>query len=574
MKFFDELKRRNVFKETLAYLLVSWIILQVTSTVLPIVNAPEWVIKTITFILILGLPFWIIFSWTFQITPEGFKKTKHLTEEKINTDKLNKRLNIVIIFMLIIAIASSFYTRSSISGISSSNSNRDQAFEHSIAVLPFVNMSNDVEQEYFADGLTEELINMFANLPQLRVIGRTSSFAFKGKDEDLRTIANKLDVNYVLEGSVRKSGNTIRITAQLIKSGDGSHMWSKTYDRNLDDIFEIQDEISAKVTDALKVTILNDNDKGGNESIDSEAYDYFLRGRYHYEMFSTERNSTLMALEWFDKAIARDSSFSLAWTYKSMCHWRQSNNSVDEQFKNAKDAAVRAFELDPASGIAAVNLGEILDNEYNFKEALKMIDRGLELEPTNPYVLRNVGRFYTIIGRTDKAIEYCKKALENDPIQRTALGYLIDAYYHSEKYAEANEVVLKYMDLYPTILYRWKSIYSIVSQNSEETIFEEVRRITSTDSRMYLDFLIAVKNNDSKNSLKLYNELKTTNPSWHSIAICSAILGDYSTALKALEQSFLNNDKGLVYIKVEPVFKPLRNDSQFKAIVEKMNFPD
>lgn len=575
MKFFDELKRRNVFKETLAYLLVSWLILQVASTVLPIVNAPDWVIKTISFILILGLPFWIIFSWTFQITPEGFKKTKHLSENKIHTDKLNKRLNIVIISMLIIVIFVSFYTRSTINGFSKTISVSDQAMENSIAVLPFVNMSNDVEQEYFADGLSEELINMFANLPELRVIGRTSSFAFKGKNEDLRTIAEKLGVNYVLEGSVRKSGNTIRITAQLIKSRDGSHLWSKTYDRNLDDIFEIQDEISAEVTDALKVTILKNYEKGKNEQIDSKAYDYFLKGRYYYETFAIE-NSTLKALEWFDKAIEKDSLFALAWTYKSMCHWRQSNNSIDAQFKDAKAAAVRAFRIDPSSGIAAVNLGEILDNEYNFKEALKMIDRGLELEPNNPYVLRNAGRFYTIIGRTNEAIDYCKKALENDPIQRTALDYLIAAYYHSEKYPEANELMLKYMDLYPMILYNWKLIYVIVYQNTSDKIIEEVRnKITPSDSQMYMDFLLAVQKKDNKKSLELYNELKNNNPDLLiPIAIYSTVLGDHTNAFNALKQSFLNKDKGLVYINVEPLFKPLRNDSRFQSIVEKMNFPE
>jgi adenylate cyclase len=574
MKFINELQRRNVIKETLAYLVVSWIILQVASIVLPMMDTPNWVLKTVTFFLAIGLPFWVVFSWVYQITPDGLKKTKKISEEPLNSSVTNKRLNIIIIVTLILAITISFVNKPLPKDELKTIVNSEFTNENSIAVLPFVNMSGDEEQEYFADGLSEELINVFTKIPELRVIGRTSSFAFKGKNEDLRDIGDKLDVKYLLEGSVRKSGNKIRITAQLIKVIDGSHLWSKTFDRNLDDIFKIQDDISVSVVNALSITLLNNYIIPENKVIDPEAYNYFLRGRYYYEL-DFGGNSTDEALIWFNKAIELDSTFSLPWTYLGMCYWRNSSNSLDDNFVKAKEASIKAFELDPSSGIAAVNLGEILDNEYDFQGALEMIDLGLELEPNNPYVLRNAGRFYTILGRETGGIEYCQRALKNDPIQRTALGYLLSAYYYAEEYDAVKQLYYKNKEVYPYIIESRGAINVLAMEKYNIEILEAVKKINTSESLvLYTNLLLAVKANDNKEAEEILTQLIEKNSHRrYRIALAYAGMGENSKAIDWLEKSFAFKDKSLVYVNVEPKFDVIRDSIRFKNLVKQMDFP-
>ncbi len=573
MKFFDELKRRNVIKSTIAYIVVAWVLLQVISTVLPSFEAPSWVFKSLTFVIAIGFPLWIIFSWVYEVTPEGLKKTAKVSEENSITEVTNKRLNIIIIIMLIVAIGVSFVNEP-ISKLTSKNIvNTDLIVDKSIAVLPFVNMSGDIEQEYFADGLSEELINVFTKLPELRVIGRTSSFAFKGKNEDLRKIGKSLGVEYLLEGSVRKSENKIRITAQLIKSKDGSHLWSETFDRNLDDIFEIQDEISSSVADALSLRLSNNNSLLKNKIISTEAYNYFLRGKYYYET-NLNADSTNEALKWFKEAINSDPSFSLAWTYLSMCYWRKTVSTKQDTFIEAKKAALKALELDPTSGIAAVNVAEILDNEYDFHGALEKINLALNLDPKNPYVLRNVGRFYTILGRKHEGITYCKSALKNDPIQRTALLYLIEAFYYSEEYDSVNRVITNYKDRFPNTLQLriWADV--LATKNNLTQAVEEAKRRDLKLLELYVNVLHNGRSGKSRKSQELLENMVSNYPSRpYFIALAYASIGEYVKTMDWLEKAYAYKDKDLVYVNVEPKFKTIRNNSRFKGLIRKMNYP-
>ena len=573
MKFFDELKRRNVIKSTIAYIVVAWVLLQVISTVLPSFEAPSWVFKSLTFVIAIGFPLWIIFSWVYEVTPEGLKKTAKVSEENSITEVTNKRLNIIIIIMLIIAIGVSFVNEP-ISKLTLKNIvNTDLIVDKSIAVLPFVNMSGDIEQEYFADGLSEELINVFTKLPELRVIGRTSSFAFKGKNEDLRKIGKSLGVEYLLEGSVRKSENKIRITAQLIKSKDGSHLWSETFDRNLDDIFEIQDEISSSVADALSLRLSNNNSLLKNKIISTEAYNYFLRGKYYYET-NLNADSTNEALKWFKEAINSDPSFSLAWTYLSMCYWRKTVSTKQDTFIEAKKAALKALELDPTSGIAAVNVAEILDNEYDFHGALEKINLALNLDPKNPYVLRNVGRFYTILGRKHEGITYCKSALKNDPIQRTALLYLIEAFYYSEEYDSVNRVITNYKDRFPNTLQLriWADV--LATKNNLTQAVEEAKRRDLKLLELYVNVLHNGRSGKSRKSQELLENMVSNYPSRpYFIALTYASIGEYVKTMDWLEKAYAYKDKDLVYVNVEPKFKTIRNNSRFKGLIRKMNYP-
>jgi len=271
MSFFKELQRRNVFKVAAAYLIVGWLIMQAGEVMSPALNLPGWVNSMLAFFLILGFPLAMFFAWAFEMTPEGLKKEKDVDRSKSMTSATGKKLNNTITVVLVLALglfafdkfvldpdrdAEEIATAVQVATEQQAPVSDSAQADNSIAVLPFVNMSSDPEQECFSDGLSEELLNLLAKIPELRVAARTSSFSFKDQSIEIPEIASRLKVVHILEGSVRKSGNQIRITAQLIQADSGYHLWSKTYDRELDNIFQIQDEIAAAVVDALKITLL------------------------------------------------------------------------------------------------------------------------------------------------------------------------------------------------------------------------------------------------------------------------------------------------------------------------------
>ncbi len=263
MSIFAELKRRNVVRVSVLYGLAAWLILQVADVLVPALGLPDWVMRFVALLLILGFPLVFIFSWVYELTPEGLKKQHEVDLNQSITHETGRKINYLIGALAVLAIAvvvlERFVPRTApdaaatgAAPVAAPAQAPVQAASPSIAVLPFADMSAGKDQEYFADGLSEELLNLLAKLPELRVIGRTSSFQFKGRNEDLRVIGEKLNVAHILEGSVRKSGEKVRITAQLIKATDGSHLWSETYDRTLDDIFVVQDEIAGEVVKALE----------------------------------------------------------------------------------------------------------------------------------------------------------------------------------------------------------------------------------------------------------------------------------------------------------------------------------
>ena len=294
MSVIAELKRRNVFRVAALYLVAAWVLLQVGDLLFGLLGLPAWSNKLLFAGLVLGFVPALIFSWVYELTPEGLKREHEIERNASITAATARKLDLIVVGLLVIAIVvvavERFIPRTApipaatdaASGASSAEA-PVQAAAKSIAVLPFADMSSGKDQEYFADGLSEELLNLLAKLPELRVIGRTSSFQFKGRNEDLRVIGEKLNVAHILEGSVRKSGEKVRITAQLIRAADGSHLWSETYDRTLDDIFVVQDDIAGEVVKALKLTLLGTALTTRSKPQDSEAYNLALQGRFFLE---------------------------------------------------------------------------------------------------------------------------------------------------------------------------------------------------------------------------------------------------------------------------------------------------
>ena len=256
MSFFAELKRRNVLRAAAFYAASAWLLVQVATQVFPFFHIAEWVVRWIVVAAAIGFPFAILLSWFYEWTPQGLQRESEIAPNESITRQSDKKLDRWIIAILALAVVLLLADKLILPKAANPGSDKAATSDKSIAVLPFLNMSSDKEQDYFSDGLSEELLNQLAQIPQLRVIARTSSFSFKGKEVDVATIAKALNVANVLEGSVRKSANTLRITAQLVRASDSSQLWSQTYDRQMTDVFKVQDEIAGDVVAALKVKLL------------------------------------------------------------------------------------------------------------------------------------------------------------------------------------------------------------------------------------------------------------------------------------------------------------------------------
>ena len=316
----DELKRRNVVRVAIAYVVVSWLMLQLTDVLLPLLILPEWVGRLVFLLLFIGFPLALFVAWAFELTPDGLKKERDVDRSTSITHATGRKLDRMIIAILLVALAVFAVERFVLLPERATPADLGQEivaseYQQSIAVLPFVNMSSDPEQEYFSDGLSEEILNLLAQLPELKVIGRTSSFAFKGKNEDLRIIGEALGVNTVLEGSVRKSGERIRITAQLINVSDGAHLWSQTYDRTMTDVFEIQDNVAGEIIEALKLHVGVIPERG-RPTDHVEAYSLFLKARALQNEWNPDG-----AIDHLNHAVELDPNFAEAYELLAFSYW-------------------------------------------------------------------------------------------------------------------------------------------------------------------------------------------------------------------------------------------------------------
>ena len=425
MSLIEELKRRNVARVAVLYVIASWLLLQVTDVLSSLLPVPDWAGSLVVMLLVLGFFPVMIFSWVYELTPEGLKREKDIDRSQSITPETGSKINILIIVMLVLAIAavvvdqligqvSPFVligvvvllvvaaivlarlvpsaTANAVSAgaavrTAESGTKPAGSMRKAIAVLPFVNMSSDDEQEYFSDGLSEELLNLLTKIPELQVAARTSSFSFKGQDLEIQEIAKRLKVAHVLEGSVRKSGDRVRITAQLIQAEGGYHLWSETYDRTLDDIFAIQDEIAAEVVDQLRITLL-----GAAPTVqetDPGAYTLVLQARHLTHQSTTESWEQSVSL--YRQALAIAPDYAPAWVGLANVYTRQSEKGlrpIEEGYGLAREAADKSLALDPDHPRGHAMLGWIaMTHDRNLSLAARHYERALALAPTDNHIL-------------------------------------------------------------------------------------------------------------------------------------------------------------------------------------------
>ena len=407
MSLFAELQRRSVFKVGAAYLVVAWLVIQAASIAFPTFEAPAWALRVFIFVVLLGFPIALVIAWAVELTPEGLKLDTAPTG--------NKRMFGIVAALAALAMAWYFVGQPSYRDGVAPHATDDR----SIAVLPFANMSNDPEQEFFSDGIAEELLNRLAQFPDLKVAARTSAFQFKGKNLDVAEIGRQLKVAHVLEGSVRKSGTRLRITAQLIDSASGYHLWSQTYERDAADVFKVQDEISTAIANALQTKL------GGPQAavapartVVPAAYDAYLQGRGYFAR--RDGDNLTQAIAAYDRAIAIDPDYSAAHSGRAMAYairpfWNPAESLVESR-RFARAAAERALELDPnnADGYAARAVINYV--EFHADAARADIERATELAPGNVDVINFHGDFLGFFGDLRGAERLKRQAMALDPL--------------------------------------------------------------------------------------------------------------------------------------------------------------
>jgi TolB-like protein/cytochrome c-type biogenesis protein CcmH/NrfG len=452
MSFFGELKRRNVFRMGIAYVVVAWVLLQAIDFTLDIISAPNWVMQVFFLAGVAGLPVVLIFAWVFEMTPEGIKRESEVDRAQSITHGTGRKLDRTIIAFLALAVAlllaERFMGREK--GIEPEpeiaakemqpTSTPVQPQQRSVAVLPFVNMSSDPEQEYFSDGLSEELLNRLAKNDLLRVAARTSSFQFKGQNQDVSEIGRQLKVEHILEGSVRKSANRLRITAQLIQVDSGFHLWSETYEREINDIFAIQDDISLAITRALEAE-LGASPKTDDYPTDNlAAYQLYLEARFL--LAKRGEANMLKAQELFEQTVGLDPTFSEAWSglAYNLSLLPQYGTAVkpNEAWEKVKIAAEQAIHHDPNNAEAYVAFGRI-NTRDEFSEIKKLYEKAYELAPNSADVLNFYADFMMQIGNFESAERFERKAVELDPLAAVHYSDLAFVMFSRGRYEEGLE---------------------------------------------------------------------------------------------------------------------------------------
>jgi len=481
MSLMTELRRRNVFRVGVAYAIVAWLLIEVASVVLPTFKAPEWVLQVCTFLVIFGFPLALIMAWAFELTPEGIKReaevdrtesTSHVTGRKLDFAIIGL-LAIVLIFVVVDNYILEAEPEQAEVATEQVPATETAVQVKSIAVLPFVNMSGDPEQEFFSDGISEELLNVLAKVKGLRVTSRTSAFAFKGKDVSIPEIAQKLGVKHVLEGSVRMAGDRVRITTQLIDVETDSHLWSASYDRELSDIFAVQDEIAAKVGEALKVALLGADSSPilAIPETSIEAYsDYLLaRQKLANPSFANLREAASL----LKNATGRDPNYApayagLAETYWNMGVWGMF--SVSEASARMMPLVEQALSLDGDLAEAWQHLAYVRQANGDHEGARAAEARALELDPQNPLVLMNQIRRWERSHEPERALVHADRLLRVDPLSPPGLAVIARLSARLGRFDDAQRMLERIRSLNPQSLdYLWNASFLASSRGDVAT---------------------------------------------------------------------------------------------------------
>src|SRR5882724_4445458 len=603
--FFAELKRHNVIRFAGLYLVGAWLLVQVASTVLPMFGAPDWLPRSVVILLAIGFLPALIFSWVFELTPQGLKRDEDVSPEESIAPQTARRMNRMIIAVLLVALGYFVFDKfvltprreSALVAARPSGEPKSAANAKSVAVLAFANLSDDKGSEYFSDGISEELLTVLQKIPGLHVAARTSAFSFKGKNATAQEIGEKLGVAHLVEGSVRKAGDVVRIAARLTQANTGEEQWSENYTRNLKDVFAVQTELAQTIVEQLRGQLtggaanpttkaeiqaeVRAAEKGGTKNV--EAHESYLQGRFFLNRHSEKETDQARAA--FERAVQLDPKFALAWAGLAQAHIWYCNFATEggqkgfnDHLAAARNAVERALAIEPDLPDALYPKAMIETNfDYNWKGAAETLHKALALAPQDPALLMQAGNLAAAGGEKTQSLEFDRRAVALDPVNALAREYLASALSVTGKQEEARAEYARAIELNPS------------APNSHagagltyllEGKFEEAAVAAQKDAADWARLLIVrcarwSQKRVPESDAALAELIKNTSETGaYQIAEAYGYRNDKDHAFEWLERARRQRDAGLPGLRADTLLPNLHDDPRWNAFLRTMGLAD
>jgi TolB-like protein/Tfp pilus assembly protein PilF len=583
--FLAELKRRNVYKVAVAYAVVGWLTIQAASIFVPAFNAPQWAMQIVILILVVGFPIALVFSWAFEITPEGIVRESEVAANKSIARNTGRK--IVAITIVLAVIAAGLFVFQFIRARSTSPS-AVTISNKSIAVLPFDNLSDDKSNAYFTEGVQDEILTRLAKVADLKVIARSSTQRFKTAPENLPDIASQLGVANILEGTVQKAGDQVRVNVQLINALTNAHLWAEIYDRKLTDIFAVESDIAKTIADTLQAKLSRSAEHvlASRPTENPEAHELYLKGRYFW---NRRTGANLQkAADYFQQAIGKDSRYALAFSGLADCHvllpaYAELGSNPRDELPRALEAAHKAVELDDTLCEAHTSLARALASDLQLPAAMPEFKRAIELNPSYATAHQWFGEYLQSQGHLEEGLTELKRAQELDPLSliiNTVLGFALDTVGKSD---EAIAQLHKTIEIDPNFVNANGQLGNVLEHRGrlKEAIVEYEKCLNSVNSDPIdlADLAAAYFRADRKQEAQaLWDKLKSLSERQYvpaySMAIVQLAFGDKDEAIRLLEKSYEDrapfDSADLGWILVDHRLDPLRSDPRFKKLITRI----
>ena len=581
-KFFAELKRRHVYRVAIGYGVVAWLLIQIATQVFPFFEIPNWVVRLVVVVTVLGFPPALIIAWAFEMTPEGLKRADDVApNEYIPRWSTRKFAALVVTIALLAAGVPLVRFIRSKSPFQPQVTAASALSQKSVAVLPLLNESGNPGDEYFSDGLSEELIAALAQVRGLKLIGRSSSFRFKDWKGDSKSIGEKLGVGTLLEGTVRKRGDRVRIVAELVNATDGSELWSRTFDRELKDIFAVQAEIAGAVATSLELTFSNTRDRSGRTGPTKsvEAHNAYLQGHFYFQRRDLE--GYLKAVSFFDQATHLDPEYALAYAECSEA-WTWIGDLSSEKQKEAWSKAAsdgeKAVAIEPQLAEAHAALGWVrFFAEWSFNEGLAELRRAQQLAPWNPTANDLLARVMVYLGQFEEAEKLARQAIERDPLAYQARTSLARLLFVQGKLDAAEASARKAAELQLTAAgsHRFQVLVAIRRGDGQGALREADLEPDERYRRFELALAHYARRDRTAADAALAELIaRDRNVMAYQIAEVYAWRGETDSAFEWLQIAFDNHDTGVLSLLIDPLMRGLRHDTRYKDLLAKIGLPE
>jgi TolB-like protein len=579
--FFSELKRRNVYKVAVAYAIVGWLLVQIATQVFPFLEIPNWVVRLVIALVVAGFPIALVIAWAFELTPEGIQRTEDVDPTVAGRAPKKHAWVYVVVIGAVISIGLFFIGR--YTGQHSTSGTGPELPAKSIAVLPFDNLSRDPDNAFFAEGVQDEILTRLAKVADLKVIARTSTQKFKSAPENLPDIAKQLGVLNILEGSVQKANDQVRVNVQLVNAMTNAHLWAEIYDRKLTDIFAVESDIAKTIADTLQAKLTGSEKQmmASQPTTDTTANEFYHKGRSLWEKRTGD--NIPKAIEFYGQAIARDPNYALAYAglanaYVLLPFYTATRRA--DSYTKAKEAALKALQLDPSVAEAHVALGKLNFFHMDLAGSMREYQRAIELKPNSATAHQWFSNDSLVsYGRFDEAIAEGRRAVELDPLSVVINADLGLTFYLSRRYDDAIGQLRKTLAIDPTSFYAHYNLGIALQLKGDlsAAISEYEKAKQLSDDSYVMALLGAAKGlaGDKKaaeQALKNLDQIfQNQDVDEYSRALLFLSLNNKEEALRSVERAVAARDgSSLTWIKVDPLLDPLRGDPRFEALVEKV----